>query len=78
MAASPIEVDPAPRVEGLRRGLEAIVDPGRILDRPLELVAHAHDASFYRLIPKAVVYPKDVDEVRRLFRNTGVGRNDIP
>jgi D-lactate dehydrogenase len=68
MAASPIAVDPGPQVEGLRRGLEAILDAGRILDRPLELVAHAHDASFYRLIPKAVVYPRDIDEVRRLFR----------
>ncbi len=68
MAASPVGIDFAPRTEGLREGLEAILDPQRILDRPLELVAHAHDASFYRLIPKAVVYPRDVDEVRRLFR----------
>lgn len=42
--------------------------PKRVLTRPLERIAYASDASFYRLIPQAVVQPVSVDEVRALFR----------
>jgi D-lactate dehydrogenase len=34
----------------------------------MDLVAFAADASFYRLIPKAVVFASSVEEVRSLFR----------
>jgi len=52
----------------LRPSLAAIVGPERVLDRPVDLVAFASDASFYRLIPKAVVFAGDAEEVRALFR----------
>ncbi len=39
----------------------------RILIRPIDLIACAADASFYRLIPKAVVRAKSLDEIRALF-----------
>ena len=52
----------------LRASLEAIVGPARVLDRPVERVAFAADAGFYRLIPKAVVFAQSVAEVQALFR----------
>ncbi|MBL0313344.1 MAG: FAD-binding oxidoreductase [Holophagaceae bacterium] len=52
----------------LRDALAAIVGSGRVLDRPVDVIAFASDASFYRLIPKAVVFPSSMDEVRSLFR----------
>ncbi|WP_257304033.1 FAD-binding and (Fe-S)-binding domain-containing protein [Geothrix campi] len=52
----------------LRESLVSIVGPDRVLDRPVDLIAFASDASFYRLIPKAVVFASSVDDVRALFR----------
>jgi D-lactate dehydrogenase len=52
----------------LKESLTAIVGSQRVLDRPMDLVAFAADASFYRLIPKAVVFASSVEEVRSLFR----------
>ena len=52
----------------LRQSLAAIVGPGRVLDRPVERVAFAADAGFYRLIPKAVVFAQSVAEVQALFK----------
>ena len=59
----------------LREALEAIA-PGRVLNRPVDRVAFAPDASFYRLIPRAVVFPANVDEVRALFQFSQA--HDIP
>ncbi len=53
---------------GLRSSLERIAAPERVLDRPIDRIAFASDASFYRLIPKAVVLAQTVDEVAALFR----------
>ncbi len=52
----------------LRDSLAAILGQDRVLDRPVDLIAFASDASFYRLIPKAVAFAGSVDEVRSLFR----------
>jgi D-lactate dehydrogenase len=52
----------------LRDALVGITSPDRVLDRPVDLVAYASDASFYRLIPKAVVFARNTDEVRALFQ----------
>ena len=42
--------------------------PGeRILARPIERIAYASDASFYRLVPQAVVQPATVEEIQKLF-----------
>jgi D-lactate dehydrogenase len=59
----------------LRRDLERIVDPARVLTRPVDLVMYASDASFYRLMPQAVVLADGVQEVRALLaysRSSGV------
>jgi D-lactate dehydrogenase len=42
--------------------------PERILIRPIERIAFASDASFYRLIPRAVVQPTTAEEIKHLFR----------
>jgi len=52
----------------LRDSLAAIVGPDRVLDRPVDLIAFASDASFYRLIPKAVAFAGCIEDVRGLFR----------
>lgn len=52
----------------LKQKLTAILPPEEVLDRPFDLIARSADAGFYRLIPKAVVRPRDVEDVRALFR----------
>ena len=52
---------------GLRERLEQIVGVGRVLDTPAQRIAHAHDASFYRLVPQAVVFPQSDAQVVALF-----------
>jgi D-lactate dehydrogenase len=48
--------------------LSQIVDERRVLMRPIDLISYASDASFYRLIPKAVVQAASEEEVARLFQ----------
>ena len=47
--------------------LAQIVDRERVLTRPIDLVAYASDASFYRLIPHAVVLARSIPEIQALF-----------
>jgi D-lactate dehydrogenase len=54
--------------EPLRGGLAVALGADRVLTRALDLVKYASDASPYRLIPKAVAIPHDVDDVVRLLR----------
>jgi len=54
-------------VTDLRPELERILPPHRILDRPIDLAAYASDASFYRLVPRAVLRPESIAEVRAIF-----------
>ena len=56
------ETDPA-----LAAALAAAVGEGRVRTRAIDRVAWASDASFYRLVPQAVVHASSADEVRRLF-----------
>ncbi len=51
----------------LKESLVAIVGPERVLDRPVDLIAFASDAGFYRLIPKAVVFAGSIKDVQALF-----------
>ncbi|MGO9677934.1 MAG: hypothetical protein ACLPW4_11840 [Candidatus Sulfotelmatobacter sp.] len=53
--------------EEIKARLAASIAASRILIRPIELIAYASDASFYRLIPKAVIQADGVDEIRALF-----------
>ena len=48
--------------------LARIVPGERILSRPIDLIAFASDASFYRLIPKAVVLAQGIAEIQALLR----------
>jgi D-lactate dehydrogenase len=52
----------------LRDRLVEILDRPRVHTRPIDLIAYASDASFYRLIPRAVVQPRTIGEVQALFR----------
>ena len=54
-------------MNSLRAELEAFLRPDQILDRPIDRAAYASDASFYRLVPRVVVRPGSLDEIRRLF-----------
>src|SRR5271157_3259235 len=53
--------------EEIKVRLAASIDSPRILIRPIDLIAYASDASFYRLIPKAVVLTQGLEEIRTLF-----------
>jgi D-lactate dehydrogenase len=52
----------------IKSELGAQIDADRILVRPIDLIAFASDASFYRLIPQAVVLAKDIGEIAKLFQ----------
>ena len=54
--------------EQLTSMLSQILDARRILVRSIDLIAYASDASFYRLIPKAVVQAASEQEIARLFQ----------
>jgi D-lactate dehydrogenase len=60
---APAEISP----EEVRLALNGFIPSERILIRPIDLIAWASDASLYRLIPKAVIQTKDLDEIRALF-----------
>ncbi|HEX9091416.1 MAG TPA: FAD-binding oxidoreductase, partial [Anaerolineales bacterium] len=51
----------------LHNALTAMLSPTRVLSRPIDRIAYASDASYFRLIPQAVVQPDSVDEVGALF-----------
>ena len=51
----------------IQLALNGFIPQERILVRPIELIACASDASFYRLIPKAVVQTQNLEEIRALF-----------
>ena len=48
--------------------LATFINPSRVLTRPIDRIAFASDASLYRLIPRAVVQPIDLEEMRKLFQ----------
>jgi D-lactate dehydrogenase len=55
-------------VPNLRTQLETFLQPEQILDREIDRVAFAPDASFYRLVPQAVLRPRTVEDVQGIFR----------
>jgi len=52
----------------LATDLSNLLADDRVSVRYLDRVAHANDASVYRLVPRVVVHPIDVREVQSLFR----------
>ncbi|MGO9516437.1 MAG: FAD-binding and (Fe-S)-binding domain-containing protein, partial [Candidatus Korobacteraceae bacterium] len=51
----------------IKSSLMGAIAAERVLIRPIDLIAYAADASFYRLIPKAVVQTQSVEEIKALF-----------
>ena len=52
------------------------IHPSRILTSYLHRIAYANDASYFRLVPQAVVQPNSIDEIQALFKFTQ--QNKIP
>ena len=48
--------------------LAQVIDADRVLTRLIDRIAFASDASVYRLIPRAVVLSRGVEEIQSLFR----------
>jgi D-lactate dehydrogenase len=74
MVSDAVQTDVVP--SWLIEELARIVPRERILDRPIDRIAFASDASFYRLIPKAVIFTESVDEVKALLEYSR--RRNIP
>ena len=68
MASTAGAARPPAGAANLKELLAQFVAPERVLTRPIDLVAFASDASFYRLIPRAVVLAQTVAEIQALFR----------
>jgi len=47
--------------------LRSVLAHERVLDRPIDCIAFSSDASFYRLVPRAVVQPAGLNEIKALF-----------
>jgi D-lactate dehydrogenase len=56
-----------PADPSLVRDLGRILGSERVLSRPIDRIGRSADASIYRLIPQAVVRPRNVDDVVALF-----------
>jgi D-lactate dehydrogenase len=54
-------------MDALHQALRQLLPPERVKTRLIDLYAYASDASFYYLVPKAVVQPESVAEVQALF-----------
>ena len=51
----------------LINALAAIFPSPRLKHKLIELHAYSSDASFYTMVPKAIVFPVNVEEVQQLF-----------
>ena len=56
--------------------LSQIIHPSRVLTSHLHRVAYANDASYFHLVPQAVVQPSSISEIQSLFKFTQ--QNRIP
>ena len=60
----------------LHHRLSRIIHPSRVLTSDLQRIAYASDASYFRLVPQAVVQADSINEIQALFRFTQ--QNQIP
>jgi D-lactate dehydrogenase len=71
-ASSPQPPGPARDVANLSPqlldALRRFVAPDQVLARDVDRIAFASDASFYRLVPRAVVLARSIDDVRAVYR----------
>jgi D-lactate dehydrogenase len=63
--------------EPLRSRLIAALGADRVLTRATDLIRYASDASAYRLIPQAVVRPRDAQDVAKLLRTAAESKTPI-
>jgi D-lactate dehydrogenase len=52
----------------LHQKLSHILPDTRIKSRPIDRIAFANDASYFRLVPQVVVQPETISEIQALFR----------
>jgi len=50
--------------------LTQIIHPTRVRTRLIDRIAYANDASYFRLVPQAVVQPNSISEIQSLFKLT--------
>ncbi|MBI5703528.1 MAG: FAD-binding oxidoreductase [Chloroflexi bacterium] len=50
--------------------LSQIIHPSRVHTRLIDRIAYANDASYFRLVPQAVVQPNSIGEIQALFKFT--------
>ncbi|GAB4445116.1 MAG: FAD-binding and (Fe-S)-binding domain-containing protein [Anaerolineales bacterium] len=50
--------------------LSQIIHPSRVKARLIDRIAYANDASYFRLVPQAVVQPNSIGEIQALFKFT--------
>src|SRR5215211_597889 len=60
----------------LQADLFHIIHPSRVLTSYLHRIAYANDASYFRLVPQAIVQPNSIHEIQSLFKFTQ--QNKIP
>ena len=60
----------------LQTQLSQIIHPSRVHSRLIDRIAYANDASYFRLVPQAVVQPNSISEIQSLFKFTQ--QNKIP
>jgi D-lactate dehydrogenase len=51
----------------LREQLSQLIPPERVLTSYLHRIAYANDASYFHLVPQAVVQPDSISEIQSLF-----------
>src|SRR5689334_17298524 len=54
----------------LQTQLSQIIHPSRVHSRLIDRIAYANDASYFRLVPQAVVQPNSIGEIQSLFKFT--------
>jgi len=52
----------------IQQALAAQFPADRLKTRPIDLHAYSSDASFYTLVPQAIVFPVNIEEVQSLFK----------
>ncbi|MHB8778656.1 MAG: FAD-binding oxidoreductase, partial [Anaerolineales bacterium] len=60
----------------LSSSLSSILPSSRVHTRLIDRLAYANDASYFRLVPQAVVQPNSISEIQSLFKFTQ--QNKIP
>src|SRR5215510_2339491 len=60
----------------LQSKLAQILSPARVHTRLIDRIAYANDASYFRLVPQAVVQPNSINEIQTLFKFSQ--QNKIP